>query len=101
MMCDFRRTFNPTTEELIARYEMLLKLHNDQINNCSTCTHYIGSFAPGVVTDYGRCRKRMKIFSKKVCGMRKIECAEYDENLDNITKIKTKLAKWKAEEAGL
>ena len=95
MFCDFRRVFNPTREELIDRYEMLLKLHNNQLGKCSTCTHYVGSSAPGVVIDYGSCRKCMKFFSEKACGMREIECTEYDENLDNITKIKTELDKWK------
>ena len=80
MMSDkIRRIFNPTAEELIQDYEFLLKLHTEQLGQCSTCANLIPGDMSGVVTDYGMCRKNSPLFSAKVCGRTDKTCSLYLE----------------------
>lgn len=74
MSSKLRRIFNPTIEEQIQDYEFLLKLHTEQLGQCSTCANLIYGDMSGVVTDYGMCRKNKKTgegqHEKRIlCGM--------------------------------
>ena len=74
-----RRIFNPTAEEQIQDYEFLLKLHREQLGQCSTCVNLIPGDMSGVVTDYGICRINSPLFSAKVCGRTDKICSLYLE----------------------
>lgn len=93
MFADFRRMFFPTKEELIKDYKRIIKLHNNQIGQCSTCTHHIPTEEPGFVTDYGKCHVNSTLFLEKVCGLINVDCSYYIENIDEISKLKTELKK--------
>ena len=79
MMADFRRTFHPTVEEQIQDYELLLRLHKEQLGHCSTCANHISSDMPGYVTDYGDCTVDSPLFPAKVCGLEDKICPLYAE----------------------
>ena len=79
MSSKLRRIFNPTIEEQIQDYEFLLKLHTEQLGQCSTCANLIPGDMSGVVTDYGMCRKNSPLFSAKVCGREDKICSLYVE----------------------
>ena len=79
MIASFRRTFLPTPEEQIQEYEMVLRMHTEQIGYCSTCENYISSDMPGFVTDYGNCRVDSPVFEAKVCGLKDENCPLYAE----------------------
>lgn len=97
MLADFRRVFFPTKEELIKDYERVLKLHNDQIGQCSTCVFHTPSEMPGFVTDYGDCQVNSPIFLEKVCGSKDIDCAHYAENVTTANELKLELKRLKGE----
>lgn len=97
MIASFRRSFFPTDEEKIERLEMLISLHEDQLNYCSTCIHYISSMMPGFVTDYGRCAKNSPIFEDKVCGNIKEHCPYYEEDTQSVERLHRMLEKLKGE----
>lgn len=75
----FRKVFKPTIDERIDFLKGIITLHKNAIGKCCTCTHHIESIMPGFVTDYGRCEKKCKHFPSKVCGLKEIECSEYEE----------------------
>lgn len=79
MSSKLQRIFNPTAEELIQDYEAILKLHAEQLGQCSTCANLIPGDMSGVVTDYGMCRKNSPLFSAKVCGREEKICSLYVE----------------------
>lgn len=79
MIASFRRTFLPTPEEQIQEYEMVLRLHAEQLGHCSTCENHISSDMPGFVTDYGSCNVDSPAFAEKVCGLREETCPLYME----------------------
>lgn len=79
MASKLQRIFNPTIEEQIQDYEFLLKLHTEQLGQCSTCANLIPGDMSGVVTDYGMCRKNSPLFSAKVCGREDKICQLYVE----------------------
>lgn len=79
MSSKLQRIFNPTVEEQIQDYELLLKLHTEQFGQCSTCINLIPGDMSGVVTDYGICRKNSPLFSAKVCGREEKDCSMYVE----------------------
>lgn len=79
MASKLQRIFNPTIEEQIQDYEFLLKLHTEQLGQCSTCANLIHGDMSGVVTDYGMCRKNSPLFSAKVCGREDKICSLYLE----------------------
>lgn len=79
MSSKLRRIFNPTIEEQIQDYEFLLKLHREQLGQCSTCVNLIPGDMSGVVTDYGICRINNPLFSAKVCGRTDKICSLYLE----------------------
>ena len=79
MSSKLRRIFNPTIEEQIQDYELLLKLHTEQLGQCSTCENLISGDMSGVVTDYGMCRKNSPLFSAKACGREDKICSLYVE----------------------
>ena len=97
MIASFRRSFFPTDEEKIERFEMLISLHEDQLNYCSTCIHYISSMMPGFVTDYGRCAKNSPIFEDKVCGNTQENCPYYAEDTQSVQRLRKMIAKLKEE----
>lgn len=79
MSSKLQRIFNPTIEEQIQDYELLLKLHTEQLGQCSTCANLISGDMSGVATDYGMCRKNSPLFSAKVCGREDKICSLYVE----------------------
>ena len=79
MIASFRRTFLPTPEEQIQEYEMVLRLHAEQLGQCSTCANHISSDMPGYVTDYGDCTVDSPLFPAKVCGLEDKICPLYVE----------------------
>ena len=86
-MSSFRKVFHPTKEEQIESTEMLIKLHEDQLNHCSTCVFHIPTDMPGFVTDYGDCRVNSPIFAEKVCGLKEIKCPYYAEDVAGINRL--------------
>ncbi len=85
MMESFRRVFHPTVEEQIQDYELLLRLHKEQLGHCSTCANHISSDMPGFVTDYGECRAGIPNFAEKVCGLEQLPCQQYiEESIEPI-----------------
>ena len=56
MMYSFRKSFFPTPEEEAEMCRAAIKLHEEQIGDCSTCVNLDRSTEPGFVTDYGGCR---------------------------------------------
>lgn len=83
-----REIFNPTPDEEIKLYKRLIDLHNEQIGQCSTCIHYIPTKMPGFVTDYGNCRAKSVIFSKKVTTHKEIGCFYYMEETNYVNNLK-------------
>ena len=79
MMIDFRRIFRPTAAEQIQDYELLLRLHKEQIGQCSTCANHLPSDMPGHVTDYGECCVDSPLFAAKACGLKDEICPLYEE----------------------
>ena len=79
MMCSFQRVFFPTPEEETEMCRAAIKLHEEQIGNCSTCVNLDPSTEPGFVTDYGRCRLEKEFFAEKVCGLADHVCDGYIE----------------------
>ena len=79
MSSKLQRIFNPTAEEKIQDYEFLLKLHREQLGQCSTCANLIPGDMSGVVTDYGMCRINSPLFSAKACGRTDKTCSLYLE----------------------
>ncbi len=80
MMIDFRRIFHPTAAEQIQDYELLLRLHKEQLGHCSTCANHIPSDMPGYVTDYGGCCVDSPLFAAKACGLKDEICLLYVES---------------------
>ena len=93
-MSGFRKVFCPTKEEQIEKFEMLIKLHEDQLNHCSTCVFHTPTDMPGFVTDYGSCRVNSPIFAEKVCGLREIECRFYAEDVTEVNRLKELLMEY-------
>lgn len=94
----FRRIFNPTKEEQIQDLEQLIRLHNMQIGHCSTCIHHEESRMPGFVTDYGKCKKRVRIFYKKVVdSSQHIPCKQYEEDAEYVQLLKKQIQLLKTE----
>ena len=85
--------FNPTAEEQIQLLEKVKGLHEENIGHCITCKHYEGSEMPGFVTDYGKCRKKGQMFSKKVCGLISDKCPMYEENTEKLMFINQEIQK--------
>ena len=90
-MADFRRVFHPTVEEQIQDYELLLKLHKEQLGCCSTCANHIPSDMPGFVTDYGECSVGSSVFVEKVCGLAKTPCPLYTDNSAGVDLLTQKI----------
>lgn len=97
MMFDFRKTFCPTVDEQIERYERLLSLHNEQIGCCSTCIHHTPSQMPGFVEDYGECDLTLPFFPMKVISRKNTECLYYEEKTAHVEMLKQKIEKLKGE----
>lgn len=97
MFSNFRKTFKPTKEEKIKLYEDLLENHNRQIGHCSTCIHFVGSDAPGFVTDYGTCKLAKDVFPTKVCSMSDVICDDYEEITNYPMYLEQLIAKAKGE----
>lgn len=95
MMVDFRRIFRPTAEEQIEDYELLLRLHKEQLGRCSTCANLIPSDLPGYVTDYGECSADSPLFPAKVCGLEEQICPLYAER--SVESLKQEIARLKRE----
>lgn len=86
-----RRAFCPTREERISDFEMLLRMHREQIGHCSTCTNYVSSNMPGFVTDYGECKVEAEMFPAKVCGLTDDPCPMYAEDTEFVRDINLKI----------
>ena len=93
MIASFRRTFLPTPEEQIQEYEMVLRLHAEQLGHCSTCENHISSDMAGFVTDYGSCNVDSPVFAEKVCGLREETCPLYME--ESVEPIKEEIERIK------
>lgn len=65
MMYSFRKSFFPTPEEEAEMCRAAIKLHEEQIGDCSTCVNLDRSTEPGFVTDYGGCRMGKAFFCRK------------------------------------
>lgn len=92
-----REIFNPTPDEQIELYEKLIGLHNEQIGQCSTCIYYVPTKMPGFVTDYGYCRAKSVIFSKKVTTHKEIGCFYYMEETNYVNNLKKLVNELKGE----
>lgn len=76
MMCDFNRTFNPTSEQKREDEERLNKITTQACEEkwCCTCKNYISVDAktPGVVTAFPEC---------KLGGLAVNTCDHYESDL--------------------
>lgn len=79
MMYSFRKSFFPTPEEEAEMCRAAIKLHEEQIGDCSTCVNLDRSTEPGFVTDYGGCRMGKAFFAEKACGLVDHVCDGYTE----------------------
>ena len=95
-----RRAFCPTREERISDFEMLLRMHREQIGHCSTCTNYVSSNMPGFVTDYGKCKAEAEIFPDKVCGLTGDPCHSYVEDTEFEKDISLKIQQLQKQDEG-
>lgn len=85
-MNKLRELVYPSPEHKIEQFEMLIRIHKEQIGDCSTCKHLIPPPAdlPGFVTDYGECELNKGIFHKKVCHLEDQKCDDYEEDTSNL-----------------
>lgn len=97
MMADFNSISNPTAEDLIHQYEMLINLHRESVGKCSTCVNHIPTppDLPGFVTDYGECELKKDIFYDKVCGLTDAECDGYKEDTSFVEDCLAEIEKLK------
>ena len=91
----FRKIFKPTIDEQIDFIKGIIVLHKNAFGECCTCVHHEENKEPGFVMDYGCCKKNCKHFSEKVCGLKKIECPDYEE--ESLDKEYEELKKLKKE----
>lgn len=98
MSSKLQRIFNPTIEEQIQDYEFLLKLHTEQLGQCSTCANLISGDMSGVVTDYGMCRKNSSLFSAKVCGRKEKICPLYVEKSVKSLEQEIERLRWQSQQ---
>ena len=88
--CSFRRIFHPTKEERIRDLELLIRLHEKSIGQCSTCINHEESLMPEFVTDYGECKKKAPWFVAKVVPPdgKALSCPFYEENIEYVELLK-------------
>lgn len=95
----FRKAFCPNIDDKIEFIQTIITLHKRFVGDCSTCSHHVGSDVPGWMTDYGYCKKKCSHFPEKVCGLKKIECSDYEE--DSLDKEYAELEKLKEKKNNL
>ena len=69
-----------------------IKLHEEQIGDCSTCVNLDRSMEPGFVTDYGGCRMGKAFFAEKACGLVDHVCDGYTEERGLVEWAEARLA---------
>lgn len=69
-----------------------IKLHEEQIGDCSTCVNLDPSTEPGFVTDYGACRQGKTFFAEKACGLVDHVCDGYIEKRAIVERLRARLA---------
>ena len=69
-----------------------IKLHEEQIGDCSTCVNLDRSMEPGFVTDYGGCRMGKAFFAEKACGRVDHVCDGYTEERGLVEWAEARLA---------
>lgn len=92
MMYSFRKSFFPTPEEEAEMCRAAIKLHEEQIGDCSTCVNLDRSMEPGFVTDYGGCRMGKAFFAEKACGIVDHVCDGYTEERGLVEWARARLA---------
>lgn len=80
------------TEEEAEMCRAAIKLHEEQIGDCSTCVNLDRSTEPGFVTDYGGCRMGKAFFAEKACGLVDHVCDGYTEERGLVEWARARLA---------